>query len=109
MASAINKKTGQFIHRGIGYADPNYTENPDWIVNPTPEEKEQYKYVPPAPTEAELALAELKRMDLEEMPRVIDDILEYILNGIPIPQPAIDKLNNRKTLRTKLKWELFLQ
>lgn len=44
MASAINKVTGKYINRGIGYAD---NLGNDWIINPTDAEKEQYKYKPP--------------------------------------------------------------
>jgi hypothetical protein len=49
MASAVNKVTGQYISRGIGYLDPVYVNNNDWIVNPTQAEIDQYKYVPPPP------------------------------------------------------------
>ena len=50
---------------------------------------------------AEKAKKELNETD-KDMFHVIDDIIEYILNETPIPQEAIDKINNRKSLRDKI-------
>lgn len=80
---------------------PNYIGNSDYIINPTPQQIEQYKYVPPPPTEKELALIELEETDKSTI-RIIDDIIDYIINDTPIPQAAIDKINRRKFLRTKI-------
>jgi hypothetical protein len=38
----------------------------------------------------------------DKMIMVIDDLVEYILNGTPIPQEALDKINERKNLRNKI-------
>ena len=37
------------------------------------------------------------------MIRVVEDIINYIVDGTPIPQDAKDKINNRKALRNKIK------
>lgn len=79
MASAINKKTGEHITRGIGYLDPTYTKNKDWIVNPTMEQVEQYKIKPVTPSadvvEKERLIAEKQReMAIEQLK--IDGVLD---------------------------------
>jgi len=97
MSNVINKKTGQYLS---SVHTPDY-KSADWIINPTQSQITQYTPEPVEPTESELALIELSQSDTS-MVRVIDDILDFIVNDTPIPQSAKDKLNNRKALRDKL-------
>ena len=46
-------------------------------------------------------IKELSETD-KGMARVTEDIFENILNGTPIPQVSINKINDRKALRAKL-------
>ena len=99
MANVINKVTGKYLK---SVHTPDYVGNNDWIINPTPAQIEQYKFVPAEPTEADLAKIELEKTDTDII-RVVDDIIEHLVNGTPIPQQAINKVNARKEHRDKLK------
>ena len=46
-------------------------------------------------------LQALQATDIDNI-RIIDDIIEYIENGTPIPQAAKDKINYRKSLREQI-------
>lgn len=46
-------------------------------------------------------LADLMATDVG-MARVTEDLFEFVVNSVPIPQDAIDKIANRKVLRSKL-------
>lgn len=77
----------------------------DLILLDEPKEEHQIwngkSWVDSPEKESILALKEIAETD-KDMLRVIDDILDYIINGVPIPDVAKNKLNNRKALRDKI-------
>ena len=101
MAIAINKTTGQIV-TSIGYKQEPYFSSTKWIVNPTNQQIEQYKYIPPEQTESDLAKQFLSESDIKDMPRIAEDIFDFVVNGVEIPQVTIDKINERKLKRSKI-------
>jgi ribosomal protein S16 len=72
MATAINKQTGKHI-TDIGYADPTYTNNRDWIVNPTKAEIEQYTPIP-EPIDQRILLRE-ERIEERKRKLAVDSLI----------------------------------
>ena len=78
----------------------NYNDGEDYTVEFI--EKAEYESIVNVPIpESVLALEQLKDTDSDAI-RIIDDIVNYIVDGTPLPKSAKDKINNRKSLREKL-------
>lgn len=97
MADGINTKTGV---ENRGY-DRNKTYK-DILLSPTKEQVLEIKESLIVPlTESEQATIDLKAKQ-PEMIDTIDIILDYLINGTPIPQQVEDKFIARNALRTKI-------
>jgi len=70
MSNVINKVTGQYLK---SVHTPYYSSNSDWIINPTQQEIDQYKYVPPAP---DLDAIEKERLIEEKKREIAIDALK---------------------------------
>jgi hypothetical protein len=98
MSNVLIKATGEILK---SVHTPDYLTD-EYIVNPTPEEIEQYAPVIPDTSAIDEALMALQETDYE-VSRAIEDIYDALPEEVKanIPQETKDKIQNKKTKRAE--------